>query len=758
MNPLKVLITPSLFQLPLKWACYWRAHDDFWQTLCVLVAMSLAMMGCVFWGQMARCIPLFLGIIACALSERDEPPRQRIISLLLTLLSFITAAVAIELLMPHPWLFATGLCCSTFIITLFGGVGGRFNTIMPSMLVLALFSMITLDQRDSAAAHMPFLRDGILLLLGALAYGVLSLGVLVITRRCSLPRHLIVLYTQLGRYMTLKSEQFIPLKGRDVRVRERQLAELHGLLVQALMFSHDNVAQTLSTSRNSVRAARDQLLLARAERLFERASSSHHSYDVLVNAFYHSDILFRCQHLMRLQGEACSSLAAVLHKPEQARIASDERTRAYDDLQSAWDYLNKTMSQHSSGAVSPVSSASSATFKGPHRVLERLIDNLSALEKELSQFHEVALEAHDAPRYPALRAVSTPRALLRRLRLMMTADNPTFRHALRLSCALMAGYGLIQWLSPSHGYWIMLTTVFVCRPSFGATHRALSQRIVGTLAGLFMGWALLRLFPWSELQAGVAVIAGVLFFVLRQKHYALATCAITLMVLCCFNQVGNSFALIWPRLLDTLLGALIASAAVCLILPDWQGARLEPKASAVLTHMARYLALLVAQYVRGSGDMTALLAAGQNARQSDAALVSLLSNLDQVPYRSVSVLVVSGFQLHGQLHALLGYMTALSVHRPEQAQPEATELEACATGIIAALDAMARYIEGGKVEERDVWQRINTVEHRVREGADAAREALSDAQRFAYDQLEAMSRHLSPMCDALTQMRSLLVE
>ncbi|MDU8628652.1 FUSC family protein, partial [Pseudomonas syringae group sp. 243L2] len=69
-------------------------------------------------------------------------------------------------------------------------------------------------------------------------------------------------------------------------------------------------------------------------------------------------------------------------------------------------------------------------------------------------------------------------------------------------------------------------------------------------------------------------VAGLVFFITRTDRYTVATAAITLMVLFCFNQVGNGFMLIWPRLLDTLLGCLIAVLAVFFVLPDWQGRRL----------------------------------------------------------------------------------------------------------------------------------------------------------------------------------------
>jgi uncharacterized membrane protein YccC len=54
-----------------------------------------------------------------------------------------------------------------------------------------------------------------------------------------------------------------------------------------------------------------------------------------------------------------------------------------------------------------------------------------------------------------------------------------------------------------------------------------------------------------------------------------ATAAITVMALTCFNLIGDGFVLIVPRMVDTLLGCAIAAAAAFLILPDWQGRRLH---------------------------------------------------------------------------------------------------------------------------------------------------------------------------------------
>jgi uncharacterized membrane protein YccC len=110
--------------------------------------------------------------------------------------------------------------------------------------------------------------------------------------------------------------------------------------------------------------------------------------------------------------------------------------------------------------------------------------------------------------------------------------------------------------------------VFVCQPSYGATRRKLGQRIIGTAIGLTAGWILFDLITTPVLQSMCAVLAGVVFFVNRTTRYTLSTAAITVMILFCFNQVGDGYGVFLPRLLDTLLGSLIAGLAVFLFLPD----------------------------------------------------------------------------------------------------------------------------------------------------------------------------------------------
>lgn len=77
-----------------------------------------------------------------------------------------------------------------------------------------------------------------------------------------------------------------------------------------------------------------------AQDIHERASSSHIQYQTLRDHFRHSDVMFRFQRLMSMQGQACSQLSRCIllrtpyqHDPHFERVfthidAALERMRA----------------------------------------------------------------------------------------------------------------------------------------------------------------------------------------------------------------------------------------------------------------------------------------------------------------------------------------------------------------------------------------------------------------------------------------------
>jgi len=709
---------PSLSQfLRRLWAL-----EKFGYSLRVLIAMAGSMGLSWYLGQPTLIIPLFLGIIASALAETDDSWLGRLNALLVTLLCFSIAAVAVELLFPYPWLFVAGLALSTFALVMLGALGERYGAIAQATLILAIYSMIAADQRDGALQHL--WRDPMLLVAGAAWYGLLSVGWNALFAHQPVQQSLARLYRELGLYFRYKAALFEPVRQLDVEQRRLELAQQNGRVVSALNAAKETLLNRLGNGRGGGKINHYLKLYFLAQDLHERVSSSHYPYQALAEAFYHSDVLFRCQRLLRLQASACVDLGEAIQMRQVFRY-SEANGQALEDLQASLEHLREQ---------------NNPAWRGLLRSLRALSGNLSTLQRQLASASDPGTLEGEQDSSLLDRQPQSLREAVNCIRLQLTPTSLLFRHALRMTIALVCGYAVLHAIHPEQGYWVLLTTVFVCQPNYGATRIKLVQRISGTLLGLIAGWALFDLFPSQPIQALFAVVAGVVFFATRSTRYTLATAAITLMVLFCFNQVGDGYGLIWPRLFDTLLGSLIAAAAVFLILPDWQGRRLNQVVANTLSCNSDYLRQIMRQYDSGKRDDLAYRLARRNAHNADAALSTTLSNMLLEPghFRKDAE---TGFRFLILSHTLLNYLSGLGAHR-ESLPDDASDalLERAAQQLATSHDDLASALAQNKpvaIYSED--------EEALAQQLEQTPDEMDDAHRLVQTQLGLICRQLAPL-------------
>ncbi|WP_417330546.1 YccS family putative transporter [Halomonas cupida] len=701
--------------------------SSFAYSLRVFIALGSAMALCWQSGEMGRLIPLFLGIIASALAETDDSWQGRLQALLTTLFCFTVAALAVELAFTHPWWFVTGLAVSTFVMTMLGAVNQRYATIATATLILAIYTMISIEQRGGVSMG-ELWHEPLLLVLGAAWYGIISVIWCALFSRHPIKLSIAKVFRELGVYLHLKAALFAPLRDVDLEGQRLALAQQNRRVVEALNHSKEMIFRRLEHQSGGHRLNRYLRLYFIAQDIHERASSSHAPHGKLAETFFHHDVLFRTQRLLDQQGQACKALskALLLNRP----FDHSQSTQALEDLYASLNHLQ---------------SQQRTEWRESLRSLAALADNLTTLDIRLTSAHNPEALAEDEDNSLHDRSPHGWRDVVERVHHHLTPSSPIFRHALRLSVTLVVGYGVLHWIHPTQGYWILLTSVFVCRPSFGATRRFLRQRIQGTILGLVAGWALITLFPTELVQALIAVVAGVAFFATRARRYTLATAFITLMVLCCFNQIGDGFGLIWPRLFDTLIGAAIAGLAVMLILPDWQGRNLHRQAASTLVNSAAYLREITTQYARGKRDDLAYRLARRNAHNADAALATMLGNILQEPghfQRDVDI----GLRFLVDSHTLLNYLSALGAHRGEThlGRPRDEQLLEHAEGVANALETLA-----SRLAERTPIEIDNTQwEWNASRLDSLAGETREDAKRLLQTQLALICRQLTPLSEA----------
>jgi len=699
------------------------ALDKFSYSVRVFIALTGSMALCWYQDEMSLLIPLFLGIIASALAETDDSWQGRLNALAVTLVCFSVAALSVELLFPYPWIFAIAIALASFCLTMLGALGERYGAIASATLILSVYTMIGVDQRGGAVTD--FWHEPLLLVAGAAWYGVLSVLWQALFSNQPVQQSLARLFRELGRYLKLKSSLFEPIRQLDVEARRLELAQQNGRVVAALNAAKEIILHRVGNGRPGSKVSRYLKLYFLAQDIHERASSSHYPYNALAEAFFHSDVLFRCQRLLRQQGKACQALAESIQL-RQPFVYDASFAEALGDLNASLEHLRIQ---------------SNPAWRGLLRSLRALAANLSTLDRLLSDASNPDSLADASDSSLLDRSPRNLKEMWTRLRTQLTPTSLLFRHALRLPLALSVGYGMVHLIHPSQGYWIILTTLFVCQPNYGATRRKLGQRIVGTAIGLTVAWALFDLFPSPLVQSMFAIAAGLVFFINRTTRYTLATAAITLMVLFCFNQVGDGYGLFLPRLFDTLLGSLIAGLAVFLFLPDWQGRRLNKVLANTLTCNSIYLRQIMQQYAAGKSDDLAYRLARRNAHNADAALSTTLANMLMEPGHFRKEADV-GFRFLVLSHTLLSYLSGLGAHRDTQLPPDVREhlIEGAGKTLATSIDEIAT----GLANKQPIAVQSDAEEALAVE-LEQMPDEIDEAQRLVQTQLALICRQLGPL-------------
>lgn len=699
------------------------ALDKFSYSVRVFIALTGSMALCWYLDEMALLIPLFLGIIASALAETDDSWQGRLNALAVTLVCFSVAALSVELLFPYPIVFVIALALASFGLTMLGALGERYGAIASATLILSVYTMIGVEQRGGAVTD--FWHEPVLLIAGAAWYGLLSVLWQAMFSNQPVQQSLARLFRELGYYLKLKSSLFEPIRQIDVEARRLELAQQNGRVVAALNAAKEIILHRVGDGRPGAKVSRYLKLYFLAQDIHERASSSHYPYNALADAFFHSDVLFRCQRLLRQQGKACRALAESIQM-RQPFIYDASFAETLSDLHASLEHLRNQ---------------SNPAWRGLLRSLRALAANLGTLDRLLSDASNPDALADATDSSLLDRSPRSLKDVWMRLRTQLTPTSLLFRHALRLPLALSIGYAMVHLIHPSQGYWIILTTLFVCQPNYGATRLKLGQRIIGTAIGLTVAWALFDLFPNPLVQSCFAIAAGVVFFISRTTRYTLATAAITLMVLFCFNQVGDGYGLFLPRLFDTLLGSLIAGLAVFLFLPDWQGRRLNKVLANTLTCNSIYLRQIMQQYAVGKSDDLAYRLARRNAHNADAALSTTLANMLMEPGHFRKEADV-GFRFLVLSHTLLSYLSGLGAHRETRLSPDvrANLIEGAGTRLAASIDEIAQGLASKQpiaIQSDEEEALANALEHMPDE--------IDEGQRLVQTQLGLICRQLGPL-------------
>ncbi|MEQ1275272.1 YccS family putative transporter [Acinetobacter ursingii] len=668
-------------------------------------------------------IPLTLGVVAAGLSDIDDRFSVRIMNLVYTAVGFFITAASVQLLFPYPFLFAIGLIASCIGWILLGSLGRRYATIAYGCLVVSVYSMLGVHLFDE------WYMQPVLLVIGAAWYGLISTISFLLFPVRPLQDKLSACYEALGNFLFAKSNLFdVDMTAESYQQSMIDLSLENGKLIGVFNDTKTALLTRLKGDRGQKDTRRSLHYYFVVQDIHERADSAHISYQELSKVFQHSDILFRFQRILSIQGKACQDLSQSILK-RQAYIHNKRFKHAFENLKLSLEKLQQEQIYDQIWV-----NALYALYQN----LKSIDAQLRNLETERNISHEKSKQFEHQLKDDDLKGWSD---IVTRIKQNLTPESVLFRHAIRLSIVLLIAYIFVQITGIKYGYWILLTALFVSQPNFNATKRRLRLRIVGTLVGIICGLAILYFVPSLEGQLLLLVISGVLFFELRSKQYAQATAFITILALINFNLDSSGFSAGIPRLIDTLIGCALAWFGVSFIWPDWKFRRLPRTIQRSLQAQCNYLKDVVRQYHEGRDHGLNYRVARRAAHNTDAEVASLISTLatepDFDPYQKTLA-----FEFLCLNHTFLSYIAALGAHREQSQDQDILKL------LDQALDDIQGALLRDEVPDLSSQNMLQTIRQRLKQNSQEDQTSLIILQQLSLmlsilNQLSRLKQSLS---------------
>jgi uncharacterized membrane protein YccC len=509
-----------------------------------------------------------IGALCTSLMDLPSPLRHKFNEMLASVLLCTLVTLIVSLCAPYQWALRAALVVVTFTASMMVVYGKKS---MP--LQFAALFIMTLSIENDLTMPEAF-KHSALFLVGGMSYLAYSMAVSWILRNRMKQQVLAEALFELARYLRIKADFY------DVR---SDLAAQFNLLVRQQIM----VAEKQQTSRDlllrDMHTKQDGLLvhvhLVMLE-LYEQVLTTHTDYALLRSYFADNNVMV---FLRDIANKAAADIEDIAYSVTRKRAAV-QTVNYLAEMRAIQFELQQLQQDNLAGQIPD---EALTLLRVTYDKIRNIIETIEAL--------------HSATRTPVDPLPLLPGMdmtpfltqqkyqfgiLLRNLRW----ESPVFRFAIRVMLAVSCGLWIADHLPyTAHGYWIVLTIVVILKPNYSMTKRRRSDRLIGTVIGCVLTALILNFVhePIALLAMLFIVTAASPAFI--QIKYRYTAIAASMQILLQINlMIPASHAVIGERLVDTILGALIATA-FSFVLPSWEYRALPRLLNAVLQANQKYI-------------------------------------------------------------------------------------------------------------------------------------------------------------------------
>ncbi|MBJ3815031.1 hypothetical protein F9C28_08855 [Shimwellia pseudoproteus] len=513
--------------------------------LCLPVAIGLLL------GELRQGLLFSLVPACCNLAGLDTPHKRFFKRLIIGASLFAASSLVVQLLLFHALPLAAILLGLALILGVTAEISPLHGRLFPAALTAAIFTL-------SLAGNMPVWQPMLLYLCGTAWYGLFNWAWFRLWREQPLRESLSLLYRQLAEYCDAK----------------------YSLLTQ-----HTDPQTALPP------------LLIRQQKVVDLISTCYQQMHMLSASKGQHDYL-RLQRIFQVALDLQEHISVSLHQPEEVQKLVEQ---SHAEAVIRWNA--RTISERLNVLADDI-----LYHRYPRRF--NMDKPIAVLEKIARQhpdnpvgqfchyhFSRIARVLHtQRPLYTRDLMADQQRRLplLRAIKSYLSPASSALRSALRMGVMLAIGSLAGAALHLPKPWWILMTIMFVTQSGYSATRVRILHRSLGTMAGLLIaGFTLHYHIPNAWTLTTMLIITFGSYLITR-NYYGWATVDFTVTGVYTLQLLSlNGEAFLVPRLVDTLLGCLIAFGGMVWLWPQWQSGLLRKNAHDALEQDQEALRLIL---------------------------------------------------------------------------------------------------------------------------------------------------------------------
>lgn len=529
-------------------------------------------------------IVISLGALFVSVTDSPGPIHHRKNGMIVCIAGLLISTLIIGFVVNSPFLLGLFLFIGCFFFSMIGIYGARASSIGTAvMLVITL----TIDPRLNLVTPLQVLRHSFFIASGGFWYMGFSM-LLYNFRPYRLLQQALGDYIQsTGTYLLIRSALYKKDVNYDHTFKQllQQQAEVQhkqSELAELLFKNRSIVKESTNIGRSLVMIHLD------VADIFERIMMSHQEYPLLHQYFDETHILEDYYHLARELAYKLDDLGIAV-KSGEASTKSRNLIEQINKVRKKLDNLRLTYLKPGNieGFIS----------------LRRILENIQDLAERLiilqnytdvnGAFKRRKIKDSDYEHLITSQQI-TPGLFFNNL----TLRSDIFRHSLRVSIAIIAGFVVALTFNVGHSYWILLTVVVILKPAFSLTKKRNTDRLTGTFTGILLGIIILHVVHNNNALLSLLIIFMAASYTFLRTNYFMSVFLMTTYLLIFYHLLnpGQFNMLLWDRIIDTIIGSAIAFVANIFLFPSWEIKKFKPVMVIMLADAAAYFSVIAAAF------------------------------------------------------------------------------------------------------------------------------------------------------------------